>query len=93
MTTLLARAQVETLRFGGALRQYWKRIVLGGLCGWIGSSVLGALFLVWVELAGLVRSEEAIALLGAAIVWSGIALGGLVAYAMRPHVPSADYEQ
>jgi len=83
MTVLLARAHVTALRFRGSLRQYWKRIVLGAFCGWVASSVLGAFALVWLEVQAQISSDTS-ALLGAAIVWSGTALGGLVAYAARP---------
>lgn len=84
MTTLLARAHVESTRLLSAMRRYWRRIVLGAVCGWFASSVLGAFGVVWLESIGAVRSEEGVALVGAAIVWSGIGLGALVAYAIRP---------
>lgn len=89
MTTLLARAHLESVRLGSAVRRYWRRIVLGALCGWIGSSVLGAFGIVWLESVGLVRSEGTVALVGAGIVWFGVGLGALVAYAMRPR-PAAE---
>jgi len=89
MTRLLARTQVEALRLGGALRRYWRRIALGAVCGWFASSVAGAFFLVWLEAVGIVHSEEVVALLGAAIVWFGIGLGAIVAYAIRPSVEEA----
>jgi hypothetical protein len=84
MTRLLARAHVESIRLRSAVRRYWRRIVLGAVCGWFASSVLGAFGIVWLESIGAVRSEEGVALIGAAIVWSGIGLGALVAYAIRP---------
>jgi hypothetical protein len=89
MTTLLAWAQVETFRLGGALRQYWRRIALGAACGWFASSVGGAFLLVWLESLGLLRSEGSIAVVGTAVVWSGVAIGGLVAYALRPQPQAA----
>jgi hypothetical protein len=91
MTRLVARTQVEVLRLGGALRRYWRRIALGAVCGWFASSVVGAFFLVWLEAVGIVRSEEVVALLGAAIVWFGIGLGAIVAYAMRPAAAPAQH--
>lgn len=87
MTALLARAHVESLRLGAAVRRYWRRLLAGAFCGWVGSSVLGAFAVVWLESVGVVGSEQTSLLLGAAIVWSGIALGALVAYAMRPDLP------
>lgn len=83
MTAWLARAHVESLRFGAAVRRYWRRLLAGAFCGWVGSSVLGAFAVVWLESEGIVRSEETALLVGAAIVWSGVGLGALVAYAMR----------
>lgn len=84
MITLLARAHVESLRLRTALRRHWRRLVLGAVCGWFAASLLGAFAVVWLESVGLVRSEETVALVGAGIVWSGIGLGALVAYAIRP---------
>ena len=84
MTRLLARAHVESIRLRSAVRRYWRRIVLGAVCGWFASSVLGAFGIVWLVSIGAVRSEEGVALVGAAIVWSGVGVGALVAYAMRP---------
>ena len=85
MTTLLARAHLESVRLGSAVRRYWRRMILGAFCGWIGSSVLGAFGIVWLESLGVLRSEATVALVGAGIVWFGIGLGMIVAYAIRPH--------
>ena len=90
MTRLLARAHVESIRLRSAVRRYWRRIALGAVCGWFASSVLGALGIVWLESIGAVRSEEGVALVGTAIVWSGIGVGALVAYAIRPAPVSTD---
>jgi hypothetical protein len=84
MTTLLARAHLESVRLGNAVRRYWRRMILGALCGWIGSSVLGAFGIVWLESLGVLGSEAAVATVGAGIVWFGIGLGMIVAYAIRP---------
>jgi hypothetical protein len=84
MTRLLALAHVESIRLRSAVRRHWRRIVLGAVCGWFASSVLGAFGIVWLESIGAIRSEEGVALVGAAIVWSGIGVGALVAYAIRP---------
>jgi len=84
MTTLLARAHVELVLLRGAVRHHWRRLLAGAFCGWVASSVLGAFGIVWLEETGVIRSEETAALLGAAFVWSGIGLGALLAYAVRP---------
>ena len=84
MARLLARAHVESNRLRAAVRRYWRRLALGAACGWFASSVLGAFAIVWLESVGVVNSEETVALVGAAIVWGGIGVGALVAYAMRP---------
>jgi hypothetical protein len=76
--------QVQALRLRGALGRYWRRIAVGAFCGWLLSSVLGAFTIVWLEWMTVVSSDEAAALLGAAFVWSGTALGGVLAYAARP---------
>jgi hypothetical protein len=83
MTVLLTRMHVAALCLGGALRRYWKRIAVGALCGWLVSTVLGAFALVGLESRALISAETS-PLLGAALVWSGIGLGSLIAYASRP---------
>jgi hypothetical protein len=83
MTVLLTRMHVAALCLGGALRRYWKRIAVGALCGWLLSTVLGAFALVGLEVHGSISAETS-PLLGAALVWSGVGLGSLTAYALRP---------
>ena len=83
MTAWLTQLHVATLRIRGALREYWKRIAVGALCGWLISSILGAIALVAFESAQLITAEDS-TLLGAALVWMGIGVGGLVAYVARP---------
>ena len=84
MTVWLTRMYVAALSLGGALREYWKRIAVGALCGWLISSVLGAIALVGFESAQLITAEDS-TLLGAALVWMGTGVGGLVAYVARPN--------
>lgn len=91
MTTLLTRAHLETVRVVSAVRRYWRRMLLGAVCGWFGSSVLGAFAIVWLESVGLLRSEGTVALVGAGIVWFGIGLGMIVAYAIRPQATAQRY--
>lgn len=83
MTVWLRRLHVATLRLGVALRQYWKRVAVGAVCGWLVSTVLGAFVLVVLETRDVISTETS-PLLGAALVWSGVGLGSLVAYASRP---------
>lgn len=83
MTVWLTRMHIATLGLGGALREYWKRITVGALCGWLISSVLGAFALVGFESAELIAAEDS-TLLGAALVWMGMGVGALVAYVAKP---------
>ena len=89
MTVLLTRMHVAVLCLGGALRRYWKRIAVGALCGWLLSTVLGAFALVGLEVHGSISAETS-PLLGAALVWSGVGLGSLTAFALRPRTEVAD---
>jgi ABC-type Mn2+/Zn2+ transport system permease subunit len=84
MNVVLARAHVVALRLGWALRRHWKRIGLGVACGWVIATVLGAIALVWLETRGVISPDDAAPIVGAAFVWSGMALGGVIAYAVRP---------
>ena len=83
MSSFYAWVHVESARLGGAFRQYWRRIIAGAFCGWVASSLLGAFGIVWLEQQGVVASEGTVGIVGAAIVWSGMGLGAIVAYAMR----------
>ena len=83
MTVWLTRMHVAMLRLGVTLRRYWKRIAVGAVCGWLVSSVLGAFILVGLEARDLISAETS-PLLGAALVWGGVGLGSLIAYAARP---------
>jgi len=83
MTVWLTRMYIATLRVRGALREYWKRIAVGALCGWLISSVVGAFALVGFESAQLITAEDS-TLLGAALVWMGMGVGALVAYVAKP---------
>lgn len=83
MTELYARAQVQALRLGRALRRYWRRILVGAFCGWLVSSLLGALAIVWLGSRGVVVSQEHVGLYASAAVWGGTLLGAVVAYGAR----------
>ncbi|HXF98554.1 MAG TPA: hypothetical protein VNJ46_08080 [Gaiellaceae bacterium] len=88
MASWLVRAYLAALRVSGALRRYWKRLLVGAFAGWLVSTVLGAFLVVWLEASGLV-SAQTTPVLAAAFVWSGIGLGALLAYAVRPRAREA----
>lgn len=83
MTVLLTRVHMASVRLRGGLRRYWKRLAVGAVFGWLVSTVLGAFVLVALEQLGGISAENA-PLLGAGLVWGGMAYGALVAYAGRP---------
>lgn len=83
MTVWLTRLHVAVLSLRGAMRAHWKRIAVGALCGWLIASVFGAIALVGFESANLILAEDS-NLLGAALVWMGMGVGGMVAYVAKP---------
>jgi hypothetical protein len=83
MTVWLTRTYVAALGLKDAVREYWKRIAVGALCGWLITSVLGAIAVVGFESAHLITAEDS-TLLGAALVWMGMGVGAMVAYVARP---------
>lgn len=84
MSVVLARLHVTGLRLGWAVRRHWKRIGVGVACGWLVATVLGAFALVWLESRGVISPTETAPIVAAGIVWFGMAIGGLTAYAVRP---------
>jgi hypothetical protein len=84
MTVWLTRTYVAALGLKEAVREYWKRIAVGAVCGWLIASVLGAIAVVGFESAHLITAEDS-TLLGAALVWMGMGVGGMVAYVAKPH--------
>jgi hypothetical protein len=80
------RLWVVLLQVVTALREagtYWRRVLVGAFLGWLIASIVGAvvLALAWEQI-----SLETSNVLGALIVWSGLALGGVVGYATRRRV-------
>lgn len=73
----------ETRLFWAALSRYWRRILVGGLVGWVVAVVGGAVILAALEYQGVVSRSTSDGL-GIAIVLGGTALGALIAYALRP---------
>jgi hypothetical protein len=75
---LLAMERLQT-----AVRQYWKRILVGALVGWLFAVVGGAFALALLEVHHLITpatSDD----LGIVLVLYGLGLGALNAYALRP---------
>jgi hypothetical protein len=83
MTVWFTRTYVAALGLKDAVREYWKRIAVGALCGWLITSVLGAIAVVGFESADLITAEDS-TLLCAALVWMGMGIGAMVAYVARP---------
>jgi hypothetical protein len=76
-----------TERLRKAVRQYWRRILIGAFVGWFYAVVGGAFALATLEFWGLVSrttSDE----LGIATPLAGLGLGALIAYAGRRDQPS-----
>jgi hypothetical protein len=84
MTVWLTRLNVAVLSLRGAMRTHWKRIAIGALCGWLVATVFGAIALVGFESANMILIEDS-NLLGAALVWMGMAVGAMVAYVAKPN--------
>ncbi|MGH3135693.1 MAG: hypothetical protein ACRDPV_04275 [Gaiellaceae bacterium] len=89
MTVWLTRVHMAMLRLGDALRRYWRRIAIGAFCGWLVSTVFGALALVGFESANWITAEDS-SLLGPAIVWMGVGVGACVAYVAKPDPTEAN---
>jgi hypothetical protein len=75
--------RIELTRLTEAVRQYWKRILVGAFIGWIVAVVGGAFVLVGLEKEGLLSkstSDDA----GIVIVLYCVGIGALNAYVFRP---------
>jgi NADH:ubiquinone oxidoreductase subunit 5 (subunit L)/multisubunit Na+/H+ antiporter MnhA subunit len=72
-----------TARLGAALRQHWKRVLVGAFVGWVFAVIGGAFALAQLEFHQVITrttSDE----LGIVLVLYGVGLGALNAYALRP---------
>ena len=70
-------------RLRSAVREHWKRVLVGALVGWLFAVVGGVFALASLEFHGLVSgttSDE----LGIVIVLYGVGIGALNAYTFRP---------
>ncbi len=82
-TRVYVWARIEWSRFADAVKDQWKRILVGAFIGWIVAVVVGAFVLAGLETEGLLSratSDEA----GIVIVLYGVGIGALNAYALRP---------
>jgi hypothetical protein len=82
-TRTYVSARIELTRFAEAVKDQWKRILIGAFIGWIIAVVVGAFVLVGLETEGLLShatSDDA----AIVIVLYGVGIGALNAYALRP---------
>jgi NADH:ubiquinone oxidoreductase subunit 5 (subunit L)/multisubunit Na+/H+ antiporter MnhA subunit len=70
-------------RFTTAVRQHWRRIVVGAVVGWLFAVVGGAIALAWLEIENVITHSTADDL-GIVLVLYGVGVGALNAYALRP---------
>jgi hypothetical protein len=69
-------------RFRGAVRQYWRRVLVGAFVGWVFAVIGGAFALASLEFWGLVSRGTSDSI-GIATPLAGVGLGALIAYASR----------
>ena len=80
---------LAAMRLRSAVRQHWKRILVGAAIGWAFAVVGGAFALAGLEVRGVVSrntSDE----LGIVIVFYCMGLGALNAYTFRPKAIARD---
>jgi hypothetical protein len=80
---LWLRALGASIRLRAAMREHWKRILVGAAIGWVFAVVGGAFALASLEFHHLISpstSDE----VGIVLVLYGVGLGALNAYALRP---------
>ena len=83
LTRTYVWARIELARLADALREHWKRILLGALVGWLFAVIGGAFALASLEFHHVVShatSDE----LGIVIALYGVGIGALNAYTFRP---------
>jgi NADH:ubiquinone oxidoreductase subunit 5 (subunit L)/multisubunit Na+/H+ antiporter MnhA subunit len=83
LTRTYVLARIELVRFVDALREHWKRILLGAFVGWLFAVIGGAFALASLEFHHVVSnatSDE----LGIVIALYGVGIGALNAYTFRP---------
>jgi uncharacterized YccA/Bax inhibitor family protein len=72
------------VRFRGAVRVHWKRILVGAFVGWLVAVVGGAVALASLEVHDVISRDTSDAL-GIIFVLYGVGIGALDAYVFRPH--------
>jgi len=80
---LWLRAVLASVRLQAAVRNHWKRILVGALVGWVFAVVGGAFALASLEFHHIITpttSDE----LGIVLVLFCVGVGALNAYALRP---------
>jgi drug/metabolite transporter superfamily protein YnfA len=80
---LWLRALGASIRLRSAVREHWKRILVGAAIGWVFAVVGGAFALASLEFHHVISpstSDE----VGIVIVLYGVGIGALNAYALRP---------
>ena len=70
-------------RLRKAVKRYWRRILVGAFVGWLFSVIGGAFSLASLEFWGVISNGTSDSI-GIVTVLSGVATGGLIAYADRP---------
>ncbi len=71
------------VRLRGAVRVYWKRILLGAFVGWVFAVIGGAFALASLEFHHLISPATSDGL-GVILVLYGVGFGALLAYVDRP---------
>ena len=80
---------LAAVRLRSAVRQHWKRILVGAAIGWAFAVVGGAVALAALEVRGVV-SRDTSDELGIVIVLYCVGLGALNAYTFRPKAAAHD---
>jgi hypothetical protein len=74
---------LATARLRGAVRQHWRRILVGAFVGWVFAVVGGAFALASLEFHHVITRSTSDDL-GIVLVLYGVGVGALNAYALRP---------
>jgi hypothetical protein len=80
---------LAVVRLRSAVRQHWKRILVGAAIGWAFAVVGGAVALAALEVRGVV-SRDTSDEIGIVIVLYCVGLGALNAYTFRPKASAHD---
>lgn len=75
------------VRLRGAVRVYWKRILVGAFVGWVFAVIGGAFALASLEFHQLITPSTSDGL-GIILVLYGVGFGAIFAYVFRPEAAS-----